>query len=153
MSTYSIPIYRVLSLVRDGSVKVDERPYIRSSVDAYNILKDWFLDADRESFVVVALNAKNRVIGINQVSVGSLSSSIAHPREIFKPLILLNSAAFLASHNHPSGDHTPSQEDMALTRRLREAGELLGIKMIDHLIVCDSSYFSFKDEDRLDDKA
>jgi DNA repair protein RadC len=145
MTTYSIPVYKV-ALVKDGSIKLEERPQLRSSGDAYNILKEWFLDADRESFVVLMLNAKNRVIGINEVSVGSLTSSLVHPREVFKPLILHNAVAFIMGHNHPSGDPTPSQEDLALTRRLREIGEVMAIRALDHIIVGDGKYISFVDD-------
>ena len=141
---YLIPAYKV-SLVRDGSIKMDNRPQMRNASDFYAVLKDWFLDRDRESFVVVMLNAKNKIIGINEVSTGSLSSSIVHPREVFKPLILHNAAAVVLAHNHPSGDPKPSQEDIFITRRLRDAGDLLGIKVLDHIIVGDEQYTSFAD--------
>lgn len=141
---YYIPIYKV-HLVRDGSVKADERPVICGSADAYKILRDWFLDADRESFVILMLNSKNRVIGINQVSVGSLNSSLVHPREVLKPLILHNAAAAILAHNHPSGDPVPSAEDLALTKRLRTIGEVVSIKILDHIVVGDGRYVSFVD--------
>src|SRR5439155_1910901 len=94
------------------------------------------------------LDQKNKVIGINTVSVGSLTASICHPREIYKPAILSNAASIICGHNHPSGDCQPSREDRALTTRLVEAGKLLGIAVLDHIIVGDgtSAYFSFADE-------
>jgi DNA repair protein RadC len=90
---------------------------------------------DREFFVCLLLDGKNRIAGIHTVSQGSLNQTIVHPREAFKAAILANSAAIIIAHNHPSGDLTPSREDMEITRRLKEAGELLGIKVLDHIIV------------------
>jgi DNA repair protein RadC len=94
------------------------------------------------------LDQKNQVIGLHTVSIGSLTASIVHPRECFKPAILSNAAAIILAHNHPSGDCQPSREDRALTQRLVETGKLLGISVLDHIIIGDgtSSYFSFADE-------
>jgi DNA repair protein RadC len=102
-------------------------------------------EPDREYFVALLLDGKNRISAIYQVSQGSLNQSIVHPRETFKAAILSNSAAVLLAHNHPTGDLTPSSEDLAITRRLREAGDLLGIKVLDHIIVNTESrdYLSF----------
>jgi len=142
---YAIPAYRI-SLVKDGSVRIDERPQVRSSNDAYEAVRDWFLDKDREEFVVIMLNVKNKIIGISSISVGSLTSSLVHPREVFKPLILHNAAAVILSHNHPSGDPTPSQDDINITSRLKEIGEIMGIKILDHIIVGDGKFISFLDD-------
>lgn len=90
---------------------------------------------DREYFVCLLLDSKNRITGIHTVSQGSLNQSIVHPRETFKAAILANSAAIILAHNHPTGDLTPSREDREITRRLKEAGELLGIKVLDHVII------------------
>lgn len=92
-------------------------------------------DVDREYFVALLLDGKNRITGIYQVSQGSLNQSIVHPRETFKAAILANAAAMILAHNHPSGDLTPSSEDLSITRRLKEAGDLLGIKILDHVII------------------
>ena len=103
---------------------------------------------DREHFVVILLDRKNAPIGINTVSIGSLTASVVHMRETFKAAILANAAAILCGHNHPSGDPEPSREDRALTQRLVDAGKLLGIAVVDHVIVGDgtSAYFSFADQ-------
>jgi DNA repair protein RadC len=119
---------------------------IRDSRTAATLFRPCFDGLDREHFVICGLDAKHRVIGINVVSVGSLSLSIVHPREVFKPLIVMNAAAWLCAHNHPSGDITPSQEDRVLTKRLREAGDLLGITLLDHLILGETGHYSFADE-------
>ena len=92
-------------------------------------------EADREHFVVFHLNARHHVIGRETVSIGSLSASIVHPREVFKAAILANSACLLLAHNHPSGDTAPSRDDLELTKRLVQAGEILGVEVLDHVIV------------------
>ena len=94
-----------------------------------------FEGADREIFVALALDARNRPIGSNIVSVGTLTTSLVHPREIFKFAILAGAATIALAHNHPSGDPTPSKEDVDLTRRMVQAGELVGIEVIDHVIL------------------
>ena len=85
--------------------------------------------------MLLMLNQKNRVIGIHTVSMGSLTASVVHPREVFKVAILANCASILLAHNHPSGDCQPSKEDRAITTRLVEAGRLLGISVLDHVII------------------
>jgi DNA repair protein RadC len=90
---------------------------------------------DREIMAVLMLDGKNRITSIHRVSEGSLNQSIVHPREVFKAAILANSAAIILCHNHPTGDTTPSSEDISITRRLKESGEILGIKVLDHIIV------------------
>jgi DNA repair protein RadC len=144
----SIPIYRVV-LVKEGKLPTYESR-IRSSANAYNVLREYLADTDREVFSVLCLDRKNGVIGLNTVSIGSLTASVVHPREVFKPAILSNASSVILTHNHPSGDPLPSQEDRALTVRLFQAGKLLGIDVLDHIIVGDGRYFSFADEGLLD---
>jgi DNA repair protein RadC len=143
---YRTPIYRVM-LVREASTALAQ-PQIRSSRDAAAVFRQHLGDVDREHFLVAMLDQKNKVIGINTVSMGSLTASVVHPREVMKPAILSNAAALVCGHNHPSGAPHPSQEDRALTKRLVGAGQLLGIKVLDHIIIGDGSeaYFSFADE-------
>ena len=95
------------------------------------------------------LNAKNVVIGINVVSVGSLTSSIVHPREVLKPAILCNSAAIVLSHPHLSGDPNPSQEDVQVTKRMNQACKIMGIKLLDRVIIADPRSYSFRNAGRL----
>lgn len=111
--------------------------YIKSPDDVYKMVQD-YLDlenCDREHFVVIYLNRKGSVTAANVVSIGGLHSSIVHPREVFKPAILTSSSSMILVHNHPSGDPTPSHEDIELTRRLINAGDILGIKVLDHIII------------------
>jgi DNA repair protein RadC len=140
-----VPIYKV-TLVREGRVACYNQQ-IRSAVDASTLLHTYLADVDREHFVIILLNQKNRVLGVNTVSIGSLTASIVHPREVYKSAILSNAASIICGHNHPSTDCQPSKEDRAITARLVEAGKLLGIAVLDHLIISGTGkYFSFTDE-------
>jgi DNA repair protein RadC len=144
----SVPIYRV-TLVREGRVPCYDQQ-IRSSADASRLLHTYLADVDREHFVIILLNQKNRVIGVSTVSIGSLTASIVHPREVYKSAILSNAASIICGHNHPSTDCQPSKEDRAITAKLVEAGKLLGISILDHVIIGgDGRYFSFADENML----
>lgn len=115
---------------------------IRLAADAYDILKPYGLK-DSEHFIVLNLNAAYEVLSVNVVSVGTLNKTLVHPREVFRKAISENSAAVFICHNHPSGRLEPSEEDRATTKRLRDAGEIIGINVLDHLIVTATAYFSF----------
>lgn len=97
----------------------------------------------KEQFLTLHLDGKNRIICMDLVSIGSLNQSIVHPREVFKTACLSNAAAIILIHQHPTGDCTPSSEDIAITRRLKEAGEIMGIKILDHIIIGSGEYLSF----------
>ncbi len=124
-------------------------PRIEGPADLYRLLKPLLAHQDREHFYTVLLSTKNHVMAVELVSVGSLSASLVHPREVFKPAILRSAAAIAVAHNHPSGVADPSPEDQEFTRRLARAGELLGIRVLDHLIVCDESYVSLREAGHL----
>ena len=96
----------------------------------------------KEYFICLHLDGKNRILAVDICSVGSLNQSIVHPREVFKTALLSSAAAIILMHNHPTGDPTPSAEDFEVTRRLREAGDIIGIKILDHLVI-GSTYYSF----------
>jgi DNA repair protein RadC len=141
-----LPIYRV-QLIRDTAIPTP-RAQFRCSNDVADLLWQFLNDVDREHFVVILVDRKNRLIGLHTVSVGSLTASVVHPREVFKVAILSNAAAILCGHNHPSGDPQPSREDCSLTRRLVQAGQVLGIEVLDHVIIGDGAadYYSFADQ-------
>ncbi|GMV48796.1 MAG: hypothetical protein AMXMBFR67_03390 [Nitrospira sp.] len=143
-SRYGIPRYRV-TLVREGRA-IPATESVHTSEGAAAILRPLFAGLDREQFLICGLDAKNGLIGINVVSTGSLTLAIVHPREVFKPLILMNAGAWICAHNHPSGDSTPSPEVRVLTKRLREAAELFGIPLLDHLVLAEERYYSFADQ-------
>lgn len=139
-----IPRYRI-TLVSEGG-HTAPCGVLRDSTAAVAALRPCFDGLDREQFLVCCLDAKNCCIGVNIVSIGTLTLSLVHPREVFKPAILLNACAIIAAHNHPSGDPTPSAEDRTLTTRLRDVGDLLGIRLLDHLILGDDRVYSFADQ-------
>lgn len=133
--------------VREGSLKVPgELKNVSSPKVAAKIL-DMYLDgADREMMVVICLNVKNDVINISTISIGSLNCSIVHPREVFKIAILSNAGGIILGHNHPSGNSSPSNEDINITKRLDEGGKILGIDIMDHIIIGENNYTSFKEK-------
>lgn len=138
-------IVSALNLVRIVPITTSHPYSIRSPKDAFEYLKDMqFLS--QEHFVVIGLNTKNRVVFKDTIFVGSLNSSIIHPREVFKSLIKRSCSAGIVAHNHPSGDPTPSREDINVTERLKEAGKLLGIEILDHIIVGHNTFHSVKEK-------
>lgn len=141
---YRIPRYKI-SLVKDGNV-MTEKKSISSPQDAVPILEAYLEGSDREHFVILLVDTKNHIIGIHTVSIGSLNQSIVHPREIFKPACLCNAACIILAHNHPSGDPSPSMEDLEVTKRLVDAGKILGIAILDHIVIGDDTFFSFKEK-------
>ena len=134
-----------IKMVKESSFLYQTRQ-ILSPKDAYEMIKEQLEGLDREQFIIACLNTKNEPTNITVVSVGSLNKAIVHPREVFKTAILSNAASIMAFHNHPSGDTEPSQQDIQLTNRLYEAGELLGIKLLDHLIIGDGTFTSLKEK-------
>lgn len=122
------------------------RQLIRTPVDVHNLLKERMRYCDREHFLAVFLNTKHHVITVETISVGSLNSSLVHPRELFKNSIKRSAAALILVHNHPSGDPAPSIEDIEITRRLAEVGNIIGIQVLDHIIIGENGFVSMKDQ-------
>jgi len=120
------------------------RPVIACPADALPLLEE-IRDQRREHFLCLYLNARNQVIFREVVSIGSLSASIVHPREVFQAAIAHSAASVVLSHNHPSGDVSPSQDDIELTRRLVRAGEIMGIDVLDHIIMAAEDFLSMKE--------
>jgi DNA repair protein RadC len=133
---------------RIGQVRNPGRPMISSPADVDRLLRGRIANLDRENFVVVLLNTKNEVIETSTVSVGTLSASLVHPREVFKPAVRASAASVIVAHNHPSGKVEPSKEDREVTKRLGEAAGIIGIEVLDHVIVGDG-YFSMKEHGML----
>jgi len=122
--------------------------YLRTPSQCAATLFQLLEDEPSEVFAILCLNTKLRVIAYHEVSRGSLDVSLAHPREVFRAAILANAASIVLVHNHPSGDPSPSPDDVALTQRLRAVGALLGIDVLDHLVIGDGQYCSFKETGR-----
>lgn len=134
-----------LKVVRERRPGYGSRRQVTSARDVYDAFHERFECADREEFLAVFLDGKGRTMGFHVVSVGTLTASLVHPREVFKAAIIANAASLILVHNHPSGDPDPSPEDVALTSRLKSAGELVGIRILDHVVIGDGNYRSFSD--------
>lgn len=122
------------------------KPVIKAPQDAVVLVMNEMSYLDREHFKVINLNTKNQLMTIDSVSVGSLDASLVHPREVFKKPIQRSAAKLILVHNHPSGDTRPSQEDINITKRLDEAGSLLGLTILDHLIIGQNNFLSMKEK-------
>ena len=122
---------------RVGSRSSDERPTVSTPEDVVALCNPRMRGLDREHFWSLALNTKNRLLRVIEVSVGSLNASIVHPRELFREAVRLSAASVIVVHNHPSGDPAPSGADIALTRRIVKAGDVLGIEVLDHVVIGD----------------
>lgn len=129
--------------------EIAERYRVEHPAHAYQLVRDLFYQETRELFVVILLDVKGGVMGHQVVSIGTLSRSLVHPREVFFPAVRQRAASIILSHNHPSGDPTPSQEDYATTEALIEAGKTLGIPVRDHLIVGAQGYISLRQKGTL----
>lgn len=139
----TVPEYSIC-LVRERQARFRATP-ISNSEKCFKTFRSAFEGLDREQFAVITLDAKNSPIGFNVVAVGSLTLTLVHPREVFKCCILQNACSVILAHNHVSGDPTPSDEDRAVTERLLDAGGILGIAVLDHLIFGRGRYISFAD--------
>lgn len=136
---------KLLEMVRRVMEEAPLR-YIRKPEDVYQEVAADLSTLDKEHFMVILLNTKNRIISKETISVGSLNSAIVHPREVFKTAIIKGAASIVCVHNHPSGDPTPSSEDIRLTKRLIQAGEILGIDALDHVVVGIEGYISLREK-------
>jgi DNA repair protein RadC len=134
-----------LRLVIEKSIIYRER-CVRSPEDGYHLIRQFIGDMDREVLLLVCLDTKNQPTAINICHIGSLSSSIVHPREVMKTAILSNAASMIIAHNHPSGNASPSHEDIEVTKRMKEAGKIIGIDLLDHIIVGDEVFLSLKEK-------
>lgn len=128
---------------------IDERASLKSPREAAAFLLPIFEKEPTEVFVAVFLTRKHGLIGFHEVSRGTLDGTLAHPREIFRAAYLANAGGIILAHNHPSGDPMPSPDDVALTSRLKQAGDILGVDVLDHVIVAEGRYYSFKEGGRL----
>lgn len=121
-----------------------QRYTIHTPDDVATLVMESMRHLDREHFKAILLNVKNQVLALETISVGTLDSSVVHPRELFKAAIRKSSASIILLHNHPSGDPTPSREDIEITRRFYQSGEIIGISVLDHVIIGDNKFVSLK---------
>jgi DNA repair protein RadC len=135
-------VYEVLNVNEDITSYFTTGTRYTAPEQIYQAFK-FLMEETKEMFICLHLDGKNRIVCMDLVSVGSLNQSIVHPREVFKTALLSNATAIICVHNHPTGDCSPSSEDIAITRRLKEAGEIVGIKILDHIIIGQDEYLSF----------
>jgi len=149
---HRVPVEELLQVKGMGFAELGRRlwpdgeaaPLVRGPETVFDLTRD-IRGANREHFVGFYLNSRNQVLRREIISIGSLNASIVHPREVYHPAIAVSAASLILAHNHPSGDPTPSEEDLAITRRLVEAGRILGIDILDHVVVAKDAYASFKE--------
>ncbi len=140
-------IAAVFELARRLETFVEEpKRKICSPKDVYTLMYPKMREQKKEKFITLCLDTKNQILKEEVVSIGSLNASIVHPREVFKSALMESSASVIMVHNHPSGDPSPSREDIMVTKKIVEGGKLLGIDVLDHIIIGDGRYVSLKDE-------
>ena len=146
MSKIQISFERVV-LIKEKAKRYELPREIGSPKDAYRAVTTItnVQEEAQEVFGILILNTKNKIVAVHEISRGILNSSLIHPREVFKPAVLHNALSIICFHNHPSGDPNPSKDDAEITRRLVKAGEIMGIKILDHIIVGDDRYTSLKE--------
>lgn len=130
---------RLENFTRDSKIKIN------SPEDVYRRLYPGMRESKKETFVELCLDTKNQIIRENTVSIGSLNANIVHPREVFRCALIESAAHIIVAHNHPSGDPTPSREDIEITKKLIETGKIMGIDVLDHVIIGDGRHFSMKE--------
>ncbi|MGD0036491.1 MAG: DNA repair protein RadC [Bacteroidota bacterium] len=143
MKTYKYNQFELIARRVGEQIVIDKE--INSPESAVEIFRPKFEGLTQEALYVICLNSKNKIIGITLVSLGILNSSLVHPREVFKPAILMSAASIIVAHNHPSGNPEPSQEDIQITKQLVEAGKIIGIPVYDHIIVTEDNFTSLSE--------
>ena len=146
MSRIQVSFEKVV-LVKEKARRYELPRKTNSPEKAYNAIKAItnVQEEAQEVFGILILNTKHKIVAVHEISRGALNSSLVHPREVFKPAVLHNASAIICFHNHPSGDPEPSREDIQTTKRLVEAGKIMGIEILDHIIVGDDRYVSLKE--------
>ena len=131
--------------VREIEYSYDKRPKISGMEDVIKAVKPLIADPNKEFFIALYLNTKNGIIKQEVVSVGSLSANVVHPREVFRTACVVSASSIIVAHNHPSGDPAPSREDIEITKKLAEAGKMIGIELLDHVIIGHDRNYGFKE--------
>ncbi len=128
----------------EGYSETGKKPIVKTPEDVVGLVRGRLSGKKKEYFLALLLDTRNRLIKVSEISVGSLDTSVVHPREVFKEAISASAASVIFVHNHPSGDPEASEDDIKLTERLTQAGEIVGIEVLDHIIVCDKKHLSLK---------
>ena len=128
----------------EGCSEARKKPVVKSPDEVVGLVKNRLKGKKKEYFLALLLDTRNQLIRVAEISIGSLDTSVVHPREVFKEAISASAASIIFVHNHPSGNPDPSEDDVELTKRLAEAGEIVGIDVLDHIIIGDKNYLSLK---------
>jgi DNA repair protein RadC len=139
-------VFELARRLNGENAAAKSRAIVKSPDDAVRVVGAALQGQKREHFLIISLDTRNHLIDTHIISIGSLDSSIVHPREVFHPAIRDHASAVILIHNHPSGNPDPSEEDIRLTRQLIESGRTLGIDVLDHIVVCDTAHYSMKDK-------
>lgn len=131
--------------IREIEYSYDKRPKINGMDDVVNVVKPMIADENKEFFIALFLNTKNCIMRQEVISIGSLNANIVHPREVFRTACMVSASSIIVAHNHPSGDPTPSREDIEITKKLAEAGKMMGIELLDHVIIGHDRNYGFKE--------
>lgn len=142
----AMQILSIAEIAKRHSQSKKKRDKIKSAKDVFDIFQDKFLGVTTETFSVILLDTKNKIIKTETISVGTLDASIVHPREVFKAAVRNSASRIIAVHNHPSGDPAPSEDDLRVTKNLIEVGELMGIEVLDHVIIGDEAFWSWAED-------
>jgi DNA repair protein RadC len=144
ISVYSVKLVRDSAKIYDLKTKIVRSP--QDGADAFREVFD-VPSMTKEHFLLATLNTKNEIIGMHTIHIGTVNASVVHPREVYQQALLNNASSIIVCHNHPSGDPTPSREDIEVTKRLVEAGKVVGIDLLDHIVVGDGTrYVSLKEK-------
>jgi DNA repair protein RadC len=135
--------------IREIEYSYDKRPKINGMDDVIKAVKPMIADQNKEFFIALYLNTKNGIIKQEVISVGSLSANVVHPREVFRTACVVSASSIIVAHNHPSGDPAPSREDIEITKKLAEAGKMIGIELLDHVILGQDRNYGFKESGML----
>jgi len=127
-------------------LEAGDKPLVKTPDDVVGVVRSRLRGKKKEHFLALLLDTRSQLIKVSEISIGSLDTSIVHPREVFKEAISVSAASVIFAHNHPSGDPEASEDDIELTKRLAQAGEIVGIDVLDHIIICDKKYLSLKRE-------
>ncbi len=134
-------------LAKRENLEADEENFdIKNPEAVFKLISSSIKDKAKEHFKLILLNSRNKKIGISTISIGTLTTSLVHPREVFKDAITHSAASVVLAHNHPSGDPEPSEDDLKITKKLVESGKILGIEVIDHIIIGKNNFYSFREK-------
>ena len=141
-----VAAFEIARRISGGNLALKSREYQKTE-DIYKLVKPYLMSRQKEHFIIICLDSRKRLIGIDNISIGTINQSLVHPREVFKAAVNRSASYIILAHNHPTGDVSPSLDDITTTQRLVDASYMMGIPIVDHIIVSDQGYLSLRDEE------